>query len=62
LYYRIGFLGSVEKLGHRVALTAIASLSRSLLPLLSGTNAGTREQEIKVILEILRNITAHYGR
>ena len=37
----------------------IASLSRSLLPLLSG--ADNREQEIKAILEILRNITAYYG-
>ena len=36
----------------------IASL-RSLLPLLSGT--GDREQEIKLILQILDNITTYYN-
>lgn len=40
-----------------VPTDGIASL-RSLLPLLSGTV--DREQEIKLILQILDNITAHY--
>ena len=47
--------------GGGAPLDDIASLSKSLLPLLSGASTGAKEQEIKMILEILRNITAHYG-
>jgi len=38
----------------------VAALSKSLLPLLGATGPNAREQEIQMILEILRNITAHY--
>lgn len=42
------------------ALKEIASLSKSLLPLLNSTSSDNKEQEIKMILEILKNITSHY--
>ena len=38
----------------------IASLSNSLLPLLNAAGSKAREQEIQMVLEILRNITADY--
>lgn len=41
-------------------LGEVSAISKSLLPLLSTSDSKVREQEIQVILEILRNITAHY--